>query len=83
MAGDSAEWATQTISGVDAVGEAFNKLASGDFDSIGSLKNAVEAARKKITWGGGDVVDDLDLDEQKILTQDERNKAAAALLRSS
>lgn len=79
MAGDSAEWATQTISGVDAVGEAFNKLASGDFDSIGSLKNAVEAARKKITWGGGDVVDDLDLDEQKILTQDERNKAAAAL----
>lgn len=79
MAGDSAEWATQTISGVDAVGEAFNKLASGDFDSIGALKNAVESARKKIVWGGGGVIDDLDLDEEKVLTQDERNKAAAAL----
>lgn len=79
MAGDSAEWATQTISGVDAVGEAFNKLASGDFDSIGALKNAVENARKKIVWGGGGVIDDLNLDDEKILTQEERNKAAAAL----
>ena len=79
MAEGSAQWASQTIDGVAAVGEAFNKLLTGQFTNIGQLKNEVAKARKKITWQGGAALDSLGYDEAEVLTQEQRNNAAAAL----
>ena len=79
MAEGSSQWASQTIAGVAAVGEAFNKLLTGKFTNIGQLKNEVAKARKKITWQGGTALDSLGYDEAEVLTQEQRNNAAAAL----
>ena len=58
-----------------------NKLLTGDFKNIGQLKNEVAKARQKITWQGGSALDSLGFDEEKKLTGDERQAAAAALQR--
>ena len=79
MAEGSAQWATQTIDGVAAVGEAFNKLLTGQFTSIGQLKNEVWKAREKIKWQGGTALDSTGFDEEQILTTEQREQAAAAL----